>query len=212
MNKSRQLVIVGASGFGLEVFFLAERLGMTIKGFLDDDGAANGRQVLGVPVLGLVSDWSAFADCAFVVAVGNPRLRQKIVAKMRKSGAPEFATLVDPSAIVAPHHVTLGKGCIICAGAIMTTQISLAEHVIVNLNSTIGHETVIGNFVTIAPLVAVSGKVTLGDLVEVGTNSCIRQGLTMAPGAMLGMGGVLTKDAPENAIMVGNPATLLRTI
>jgi sugar O-acyltransferase (sialic acid O-acetyltransferase NeuD family) len=210
MSKSKPLIIVGVSGFGLEVHFLAERLGKNIKGFLDDNKDVMGTTVLGVPVLGVVETWQAHRDCEFVVAIGSPRIRRIVVTKMQQAGTPDFATLIDPCAVVRLERVKLGKGSIVCAGAVFTTQIKVGEHGIVNINATIGHETTMGDFVTISPLAAVSGRVTLNSLVEVGTGACVRQGVTMASGSMLGMGAVLTKDADANAVLVGNPATVLR--
>lgn len=54
MDESHPLIIIGARGFGLEVLFLAQRLGRPIKGFLDDNPAIVGSIVLGAPVLGSV--------------------------------------------------------------------------------------------------------------------------------------------------------------
>ena len=61
-------------------------------------------------------------------------------------------------------------------------------------------------------MAAISGNVTLHDLVEVGTGAVIRQGLTLEGGSMLGMGGVLTKNIPEKFIFAGNPAKKLKEI
>ena len=83
---------------------------------------------------------------------------------------------------------------------------------ILNLNVTVGHECDIKDFVTIAPMAAISGNVTLNTLVEVGTGAVIRQGLTLETGSMLGMGGVLTKNIPERFIFAGNPAKKLKEI
>ncbi|MYM82953.1 acetyltransferase [Duganella sp. FT50W] len=211
-TTSPALIIIGASGFGLEVHFLAERLGRRVKGFLDDNANLAGATVLGAPVLGKIESWTAHPECEFVVAIGNPRIRRKVVAQMGALGTPAFATLIDPAALLDQRLVALGQGSIICAGAMFTTQITLGQHCIVNLNATIGHEATLGDFVTIAPLAAISGCVRLADLVEVGTSACVRQGVTMGPGSMLGMGGVLTKDAEANTLLIGNPARMLRQL
>ena len=81
---------------------------------------------------------------------------------------------------------------------------------ILNLNVTVGHDDEIHDFVTVAPMVALSGNVTLEEGVEVGTGAAIRQGITMACGSMLGMGGILTKDSEANTIYVGSPAKPLK--
>lgn len=212
MDLTKKLVIVGFSGFGKEVYWLASRLGVTVSGFLDDSDSVACHAFDSVRVLGKVDSWVDFVDCQFVIAVGNPRVRKKIYEKMTALGTPTFATLVDPSAIFHMSHVNIGAGSIICAGTVSTVDISIGSHVIVNLNCTIGHDAVLEDFVTIAPMVAISGNVHIHDRVEVGTGSCIRQGLIMETGSMLGMGSVLTKNVKRNVVFFGNPAKAFKVL
>lgn len=206
-----KIVIVGGSGFGKEVIWLAQDCGNEILGVLDDNLFGNRTYSLGVPVLGAIDDWRKYSDCEFVVAVGDPRTRCKIVKKMRALGEPNFGTLIHPRTEIS-STVSVGAGSIICAGCIITVDITIGEHCILNLNVTVGHDTVIQNFVTVAPMVAISGNVTLDNNVEVGTGATIRQGVRIMEGAMLGMGGVLTKNIPENTIFIGNPAKKFKEI
>lgn len=94
----------------------------------------------------------------------------------------------------------------------MTVDIVVGAHVIINLNCTVGHDAVIRDFVTVAPLVAVSGNVNIFECCEVGTGASIRQGVTLERGSMLGMGGVLTKNISENTVFFGNPAKAFKTM
>lgn len=208
--KKRELIIIGASGFAQEVAWLAKRAQYEVKGFLDDSESCQGKEILGSQVLGKISDWNSFNNCFFVIAVGSPRVRKAICEKMNSGiEKPEFATLIDPAAIIG-ENVVFGAGSIICAGVVATVSVSAGSHVIVNLNSTIGHETILGDFVTIAPLAAISGRVNLGDQVEIGTSASIKQGLKVASGAMLGMGAVLTKNISEASLYFGNPAKFIK--
>lgn len=211
-NLDKNVIIIGASGFALEVYWLATRAGFNVIGFLDDSEECQGKEIFGVKVLGKVDSWVNFSKNQFVIAVGAPKTRKLIHSKMIDSGKkPDFATMIDPSAILG-LDVKFGNGSIVCAGVIATVNIDVGEHVIVNLNSTIGHETKIGDFVTIAPLVAVSGCVKIEDLVEIGTGAVIRQGLTIEAASMLGMGGVLTKNIPAKSLFFGSPAKFVKAI
>lgn len=200
----KKLIVVGFGGFGREVSWLGKDCGFDVLGFLDDSSPIGnlGRYT----VLGKVNDWVKFRDCFFVVAVGNPRTRKKIVENMASLGEVPWATLVHPSVPYDKESVLIGKGSMICAGVVMTVDATIGQHVIVNIKSTVAHDDQIGDFVTVAPLVAISGNVELGAGAEVGTGACIRQGISMGEGAMLGMGGVLTKDVPANEIYLGSPA------
>ena len=57
--------------------------------------------------------------------------------------------------------VEIGGGTIITAHTSITTNISIGRHVHVNLNCTIGHDTVIEDYVTLSPGVHLSGNVTI---------------------------------------------------
>ena len=205
----KQIVIIGFGGFGREVAWLAKDCGRSVLGFFDD--RAEPRLHGAYNVLGKVAEWKKFANADFVVAIGNPRLRKKVVDQLLFEGLEAFATLVHPS-VMMDESVMVGKGTMICAGTIATVDISIGEHVILNLNVTVGHDDVIHDFVTVAPMVALSGNVTLFPGTEVGTGAAIRQGVEMAAGSMLGMGGILTKDTEKNTIYIGSPAKPLKPL
>ena len=212
MNK---LIVIGGGGFAKEVVWLAQDCGYQVVGILDDNTDMHGQEAMGIEVLGSVDTWTAYQDCQFILAIGSPRIRHLVYQKMlnasQGAATPKFATLVHPN-VIKSDSVSIGEGSIICAGCVLTVEIAIGRHTILNLSDTIGHESFLGDFVTLAPMVAISGNVTLSDYSEVGTGAAIRQGLTIAKGGMLGMGGVQTKDIPENAIFAGNPAKPLKTL
>jgi sugar O-acyltransferase (sialic acid O-acetyltransferase NeuD family) len=206
-----RLLIIGSGGFATEVCWLAEEAGWDVLGFLDDSPDEVGKLVVNKRVLGPSTSWSEHGPVKLVVAIGSPRTRLKVVENLGRTGRPEYATLIHPN-VRRSRFVQIAEGSMVTAGCILTTNISIGKHCILNLNVTVGHDCRFGDFVTIAPLTAISGNVTLGNLVEVGTGAAIRQGLAVADGSVLGMGGVLTKSMESNKVYVGNPAKLLRSI
>lgn len=207
----KEVVIVGGGGFAKEIVWLAEECGRKVKGVLDDNPEIQADLICGCPVLGKVSEWTEHSDCEFVVAIGSPRTRHAVYNKMISQGPVSFATLIHPNVIMS-KYVTIGEGTIICAGSILTVEIDIGKHCILNLNVSVGHECKFGDFVTLAPMSVISGNVHLSNFVEVGTGATIRQGLVLEQGAMLGMGGVLTKNIAENLIFAGNPARKLKEL
>jgi len=207
----KKIIIVGGGGFAKEVIWLAEECGYQVIGILDDNEDMHGKKVLDIPVLGSVEQCHKYNQYQFILAIGSPRTRLAVYKKMQQDGQVNFATLIHPD-VKKSKHVSFGEGSIVCSGCILTVDISIGRHCIININSTVGHESHLGNFVTIAPIVAISGNVTLADYSEIGTSAAIRQGVTIGKGAMLGMGGILTKNIPENGIFVGNPAKLLKEL
>ena len=204
-NKNRDLIIIGASGFGKEVLLVAKKLKLNVRGFLDDTEEKIGTLIHDIPVLGKIDSWIEHSDCHFVVAVGSPNGRKKIVGSMYEYGEPDFCTLVDPDALIG-LNVKIGKGSIICAGVICTVDIQIGEHVIVNINSTIGHDCVIGDFSTIAPIVCVSGNVHVGPGAEIGTGSSVREKISLGQDSLIGMGSVVVKNVESGVVVLGNPA------
>ncbi|MFP3427013.1 acetyltransferase [Pseudoalteromonas sp. SIMBA_162] len=207
----KDLIIIGGGGFAKEVIWLANDCNRRVKGVLDDSVETHNTQVQGATVLGDIASWVNYKNCEFIVAIGSPRTRQKVLESMLTFGEPDFATLIHPSVRLS-NTVSIGEGSIICAGSVLTADINLGKHNILNLNVTVGHECEFADYVTVAPMVAVSGNVKLEYLVEVGTGAVIRQGLELAEGSMLGMGGILTKNIPERTIFAGNPAKKLKEI
>jgi len=199
---SDSVIIIGAGGFGREVALAAETgiSPLAVLGFLDDR-VPGPTTAEGWPILGTVDQGRTEMNC--VVAVGAPRTRRVLVARL-KQFHPRFTT-ID---VEGPRHPTvdIAPGAMVVAGVRMTVMTSIGMHFIGNLNCSIGHDVRIGDFVTLAPLVAVSGNVQIGSGVEIGTGACIREGLRIGEGAMVGMGAVVVKDVEPNTVVVGNPA------
>jgi sugar O-acyltransferase (sialic acid O-acetyltransferase NeuD family) len=208
---SGDLVIVGTGGFAREVHQVVEDLnddgaGWNVLGFLDDEPSRHGTQVHGLPVLG-GTDWVRGREgIAVAVGVGATAGRRRVVRVLtRASAAVEFPTLVHPLAWVG-NRIDVGTGTIVCAGSLLTTDLRLGDHVIVNLDCTIGHDSSIGDFVTMAPSVNVSGAVEVGEGCDLGTGASIIQGVAIGEWTILGAGSVVTKDLPANVTAVGVPA------
>lgn len=117
----------------------------------------------------------------------------------------QFATLVDPS-VMRSDRIAIGEGTIICAGAILTVDITIGKHVIINLDCTVGHDALIGDFVTLYPSVNISGNTVINDEVEFGTGSQIIQGKEVGSGSIIGPGAVVVRDIPQGCTAVGLPA------
>lgn len=207
----KDLLIIGASGFGREVAWLVERINKQNKtwnllGFIDDNAENHGNVVNGYPVLGGCEKIAEYSDVSVVCAVGAAKTREVIINKVQKI-APnaEFAVLIDPK-VEMSELVEIGEGSIVCAGTILTVNITLGKHVIVNLDCTIGHDAVLHDYVTLYPSVNVSGCTDLGYGCELGTGCQIIQGKTVGEHSIVGAGAVIVKDIPEKCTAVGSPA------
>lgn len=206
----KKIVIYGAGGFGREVQWLIERINekepvWQIEGYLDD-GVDAGTIVNGYPVLGGIDILRQYDSSLCVVcAVGSAKVRRQILEKIKMIGNYEFPNLIDPDVHMS-DYVSIGKGNIICAGNILTVNIDIKDFVILNLACTVGHDVELDSFVTVYPGVNLSGCVTVGECVELGTGSKVIQGKTIASTAIIGAGAVVVRDIVEEGTYVGVPA------
>lgn len=204
----KNLVIVGTGGFGREVAWLVERINelspkWDILGFVDDNREVHGTEINGYKVLG-DCQWlnEQEEDIYAVCAVGAAKTRRKIIGKLNNR---KYATLVDPS-VQMSKLIDVGEGCIICAGTILTVNIVIEPHVIINLDCTIGHDAYISKYTTLYPSVNVSGNTRLEECVEMGTGSQIIQGIEIEKETIVGAGATVIKDLPKCCVAVGSPA------
>lgn len=205
----KRLIIVGAGGFGREVFAWAmdhPDCGEVweMHGFLDDNLAALEGFEYPVGVLGTVDEYKPQADDLFLCAIGSPQIRFEVCEKLLDRDA-EFYTLVHPS-VVLGGNVTLGAGSIICPQAVLTVDISVGEFVIVNCMSTIGHDVVIGDYVTLSGHCDVTGNVEIGEGTLLGSGARILPSKTVGADALVGAGAVVIRSVGDGQKVFGNPA------
>ncbi|MCT1603734.1 acetyltransferase [Dermacoccus nishinomiyaensis] len=209
----KDLVIVGCGGFGREVEDVVEAINQEqptwrVLGYVDDapsdvNAALVSRR--GSQLLGSVDEVLAHREPAhFVVGIGRADFRRAVDARFREAGW-EPATLIHPT-VTMGADVVVGDGSVICAGVRITTNVRLGYSNHINLNTTIGHDVVAGDFVSINPLVAVSGWVEIGDDVLLGTHCCVLQGLSLGHGSTAGAGSCVVKDVPAATVVKGVPA------
>lgn len=211
----KKLIIIGAGGFGREVAWLVERINKAEKtwnilGFLDDKKNLAGKHINNYPVLGCVEDAEKFDDCSFVCAIACAKTRKKIVENLKETNKNiSFATLKDPSSEIS-DLTQIGEGSVICARAIITVNVKIGSHVIVDIASTIGHDAVLDDYVTLYPNVNVSGFDKIGVGCEIGVGSQIIQGKSLEKFSIVGAGAVVIDDIPENCTAVGCPAKAIK--
>lgn len=191
--------IIGAGGFAREI---AAALGLpNIKFFVDDEYMRVESGIYGL---------SQFDPEKYevVVAVGDPRARFDIIQRLPKNT--KYFTFIDPTAQIHSSNIEIGEGSIICAGSILTTNIKIGKHAHLNLQTTVGHDTQIGDYFTTAPGVKISGNCNIHDLVYVGTNASIREKITIHSLTTIGLNAGVVKNIEEPGVYVGVPAKKIK--
>jgi len=207
MTDGARLLIYGAGGHGRVVLDAALQQGhYRILGFLDDEPALHGRTFHGVEVLGggeLLQNEAHGADW-IVVAVGSPRLRADIVARVELPGR-RFGTVLHPSAVIG-SGATIGAGSMILPMAVVHTDAVLAEHVIVNTGATVDHDARVARCVHIAPGAHIGGGAVLGEGALIGIGASIVPSIQIGKKATVGAGAVVVNDVPDGVTVAGVPA------
>lgn len=213
-SVTQRLVVIGAGGFGREVLDVIDAInsrGATKDGALLEvlgilaDGVPDRRllEPYGARHLGPVGHLEDLPeDVGYVIGIGSPQARRRIDEQGRGRPCP---VLVHPSATIA-REVTIGPGTVICSHVSITNNIRIGRHVHINLNCTVGHDAVLDDYVTLSPLVAISGKVHACEGAYFGTGATTNPGVTIGANAVVGSGAAVVRDVAPEATVIGVPA------
>lgn len=210
--KMKDVVIIGAGGFAREVAWLIEEINKkneqwNILGFIDDNTENVGKSLNGYKIIGNTDYLNEMNKNIYaVIAIGNGKIRKKVVEKLKKR---KFGILIHPNVSIS-DSISIGEGSIICSGNILTVNISIGKHVIINLDCTIGHDAVIENFSTFLPGTNLSGETIVEECSTLGTGSTVIQGVKIGKNVMVGAGAVVIRDISDDSTAVGNPARIIK--
>ncbi|MCC2547987.1 acetyltransferase [Hymenobacter sp. BT175] len=211
----RRLAIFGAGGLGREVLALIRHLneaGATweVVGFYDDKAPAT-PTIHDLPYLGTAADLNAITQPLFVaVAVGSSQHRAAVVERLT-SPQLRFPVLIHPRVAHRPfQHLSIGPGTIITESCILTTDVRLGRHVLLNLGCTVGHDAVLEDFCSLMPHANVGGEAHLERGVYLGTNATVINRVRIGEGTILGAGAVAVRDLPAGCTAVGVPARTIK--
>ena len=187
---TREIMIVGAGGFGREAAWTIERLNAAdptweLIGFADDAPNLATGTLEGYPLLGAVEQASHdHPGAAVFIAIGDNAIRERVCRRLRGH---DFPALVDPSADVAPT-AEIGRGVFIGPRAVVSVGAELGAFAIVNARAGIGHDSKVGDFAQICPGATLSGHTIVGDHALVASNACTVPGVSIGARAQIAAG------------------------
>lgn len=203
----KEIIIYGAGGLGREVLTLINALPEWQPiGFIDDNVPA-GTEVKGLKVMGGLSVIQKMTSITNVIlAVGSPLVKQRLEEQLLKHSV-YFPKLIHPSVILQDSSsITVGAGSIITAGCILTTDIYIGKHVLINLNTTVGHDCTIEDYTSVMCGVNIAGSVNIGRSVFIGSGANILNQASLGESCTVGMGAVVLKDVLQHTTVAGVPA------
>ena len=215
---TKKLVIFGGGGFAREVSWLVADINRSLPredawnvvGFVEYSNKRVGQLLNGVPVISLENDDLDFSDTYVIIAIGATDIREQAVNQAKGFGF-KFATLIHPAVRMDESTIQIGEGSIICAGNILTVNITIGNHVIINLDCTIGHDCIVEDLVTISPGCHLSGYTTVRRGAYLGTGAVTIEKHQIGARSVVGAGAVVVKDIPPNVTAVGIPAKPIKS-
>lgn len=204
----KQIIILGANGFGREVLQWVKDINnvekrWTIKGFLDDNINALDGYECDYNVIGTIKDWNPSGDEEFVLGVSSPAIKEKIVTILKSKGA-KFATIVHPTSIIG-DFCEIGEGLVVTPRAKISPNVKIGNFVTI-LGCGVGHDAIIGDFSTLCGYCGVNGHVQLGKRVFVGTSAVIAPSKKIGDDAYICMGSMVMSNVKANTKVLGYPA------
>ena len=188
-------VLIGNGGHAREVM---AQMGVNLLRFVDD-------QYVDDDTLPL-SQFDPTKHVA-MVAVADSKDRYDIVQRLPKET--QFFTFIHPTALLM-ENIEIGEGSFIGAYSILTTNVKIEKHAILNRGNHIGHDCKIGNYFSAMPGSFVSGNVTIYDCVYMGNNSSIREKLSIHSFSTIGMNSAVVKHIEIPGTYVGCPAIKIK--
>ena len=206
-DTRRNLLIVGAGGFGREALAYVEDDNplFKVKGFLDSRTDALNATPRSVGIVGDPLSYQPLPDDVFMVALGDPQLRFKYTATLRDVHNVDFATVVHPRANIS-RYTQLRHGCIIAPQVGISVDCNIGEFTCIQEYTVIGHDAQIGNWCQINSHCTIAGGARIGHFVTIHPNSVITSRAVIGDGATVGPGSVVMGRIPAGITVLGNPA------
>ena len=205
----KRLLIIGAGGFGREMFGAAREAAgygteFGIGGFLDarPDALAD---FAGYPaVVGDPATYAPGPDDVFVTALGDLAARRRCAEAVEARGG-VFIAIVHRSAWLGPN-VSVGPGSFIAQNAVLTADVRVGRHVAVFQSTSIGHDTTLADFSHVYAQCSLGGAVKVGEGVRVFPGSVVVPRRTLGAGATVGAGSTVILNVPAGETVFGSPA------
>ena len=208
----KHLIIIGARGFGREIYrtfintnpYISKEI--DVKGFLDDKtDALDGLKGEWPPIIGAVETYNIQEDDVFFCALGDSHWRKHYAELISGKGG-KFINIIHKTALVSPV-ASMGEGCIIGAYTNVSPNVTIGNHVMIQSFDDLGHDSQVGDYASIESYVFLGGYAKVGELATMHTKSSIIPHKSVGKECVVGFGSVVMRNFKDGVHVFGNPAT-----
>lgn len=215
MAELNKLIIWGASGHAKVVADIVRLAGRyEIVAFLDDSAPPpSANEFLDLPLLKDIDQLRELRQQGVVnilLAFGHCGARLRLSTLARQEGF-TLVSAIHPRAVVA-KDVSIGLGSVIVGGAVINPGSSIGESVIINTCASVDHDCLIEDGVHIGPGAHIGGQVQIGQAAWIGIAAAVKDRIKIGARAIVGAGAVVLDDVPENTVVYGVPAKVIRSV
>lgn len=205
----KDLIIVGASGFGRELLMAVKEINMVsptwnVLGFIDDNIHALDGIECDCKVLGTISGWTQKDNELYAIAIAKTLTKKAVIKELLKKGV-KFATIIHPTARVG-NSTVLGEGIVLFSYVDISVNCKVGDFVFMNSYAQVGHDAEIGDYSTLFPNCAVAGGSVLEAGVTVGTAASTYPGIRIGSYATVGMNSAVIRNVKSGCTVMGVPA------
>lgn len=196
------MIIYGASGHAMVIYSIIEELNISLSCVIDDNPNLN--NFLGQRVTNIYKP-NIIKNKKIIIAIGNNYHRKKVSLKI----AHKFETLISPRSVVNKFS-KIQEGSVVVAGSIIQFGSKIGKHVILNTGCSVDHHCIINDYVHLSPGTRLGGNVIIGEGTHVGINATVLPNIIIGKWCTVGAGAVVIKNVPDFAVVVGNPARIVK--
>jgi sugar O-acyltransferase (sialic acid O-acetyltransferase NeuD family) len=208
------IIIIGASGHAKVIIDIIEKeKKYNIIGLIDEF-KETGETILDYKIIGKEKDLPFLIKkhslVGGVIAIGDNWIRSKVCGKIKLiEPSFEFVSTIHPSVQIG-KNVKIGAGTVIMPGVIINACSLVGTHCILNTNSSLDHDSEMGDFSSLAPNVSTGGNVRIGDFSAISIGATIIHGITIKEQTVIGAGSVVLKNIQDFSVAYGVPASVVK--
>jgi len=205
---SEEYVFYGiGSTYVFEVQEIVQRLSWTVLAYVANQPAPDWFDLSPLVLKEEIDD--AIREKSVIFPLITPGHRQKLHAETRDLGFSKFASVIDPTSVIASRS-SIGEGALVNCRTIVGAATQLGRFVSLNRGVSVGHNCVLEDFVSLGPGAVVCGHVTIGKGAFIGAGAVVNPRMVIGANSIIGAGSVVTRPVPEHCLALGNPARIVK--